>query len=351
METTLTELPQSQDENLDETRRATVSVATTARLHFGFFDPSGRSSQPFGSFGLSLDRPWTRLTLQHADESLVTGPEAERAARYLTTIAEARDIHRPYRLEISEAIPSHAGLGSGTQLALAVGAAFAALEGLDLSPPEIAGILGRGARSGIGIATFEAGGVVLDSGPRDGALPQLVARVPFPGHWRTLLIFDPGSKGLDGADEVAAFETAPAYSEEARVGLETRVLERALPALESQNFDIFCEEVGYLQARMGDYFAPSQGGIFTSPRVGAVLEALRADGVTGLGQSSWGPTGFAFADSQTEAERLLKIASEAARADDDVAALELVIATGRNEGAEITSQHPAAPKNLGSAGA
>ncbi|WP_245409414.1 beta-ribofuranosylaminobenzene 5'-phosphate synthase family protein [Methyloceanibacter sp. wino2] len=350
METMLTELSQSQTENHDESLGPAVSVATTARLHFGFFDPSGRTARPFGSFGLSLDRPWTRLTLQRAGETLVTGPEAQRAARYLRKIAEAYGIDHAYRLDVTEAIPSHAGLGSGTQLALAVGAAFGALEGLDLSAPEIAGILGRGARSGIGIATFETGGAVLDSGPYDGALPWLVARVPFPEHWRALLIFDPHSKGLDGADEVAAFETAPAYSEDARSALETRVLERALPALQDENFDVFCEEVGYLQARMGEYFAPSQGGIFTSPRVGAVLEALRADGVTGLGQSSWGPTGFAFADSEAEAERLFAIAFDVARARDDGSALELMIAKGRNQGAEITSPHLTSAKNLGSTG-
>lgn len=356
METTLAELSKPNDENSD----FVVTVATTARLHFGFFDPSGRTSRPFGSFGLSLDRPWTRLALQHAHDDLdsrddlapgrdvVTGPEADRAARYLRQIAADHGIDRAYLLNITEAIPSHAGLGSGTQLALAVGAAFGSLEGHDLSPLHIAGALGRGARSGIGIATFEAGGAVLDSGPRDGALPQLVARVPFPNPWRVLLIFDPHAKGLDGADEIAAFETSPAYTEEARAALEARILERALPALETENFDVFCGEVGHLQARMGDYFAPSQGGVFTSPRVGAVLEALRADGVTGLGQSSWGPTGFAFAASDAEAQLLLAAAAKAAAKLDDGTALDLVIAKGRNEGATITRIRPPHATNLGS---
>ena len=334
METTFTDVSQPRKDDLEPA----VTVATTARLHFGFFDPSGRTSRPFGSFGLALDRPWTRLTLQHAREEAFSGPEADRAARYLRAIAEAQGLDKAYRLDISEAIPSHAGLGSGTQLALAVGAAFAALEELDLSPPDIARLLGRGARSGIGIATFETGGAVLDSGPRNGALPQLVARVPFPPSWRTLLIFDPETKGLDGEDEVAAFEASPAYSEDARAALEARIVERALPALETGEFGVFCDEVGYLQARMGDYFAPRQGGIYTSPRVGAVLGALRAAGVSGLGQSSWGPTGFAFAQSETEAQHLLRVASDA----DADRALQMLVAKGRNEGAEITHARTAA---------
>lgn len=309
-----------------------VSVATTARLHFGFFDPSGKSSKPFGSFGLSLSEPWTRLTLRRASENAVHGPEAERAARYLDTIRTAHGIEQAYSLDIEAAIPSHAGLGSGTQLALAVGTAFGRLEGLDLSPPKIAALLERGTRSGIGIATFEVGGAILDSGPRDGALPQLVTRAAFPERWRALLIFDPEAKGLDGADEVAAFETLPAYSEDERAALGARIVERALPALETADFGAFCDEVGHLQARMGAYFAPLQGGVFTSRRVAAVVAALRAAGARGLGQSSWGPTGFAFAETEADGLRLLDVASKAHRN----GTLRFVMARGRNEGAEIT---------------
>jgi beta-RFAP synthase len=308
-----------------------VTVTTTARLHFGFLDPSGRTREPFGSFGLSLDQPATRLTLQTAETDTVTGPEAERAARYLKTIAEARGVERTYRLDVLEAIPSHAGLGSGTQLALAVGAAFAAVEGLTLTPLEIAAKLGRGARSGIGIATFEAGGAVLDSGPRDRALPHLVARVDFPEDWPVLLIFDPEAKGLDGADEVAAFEALPAFPESERADLEARIVDRALPALTTRDFVGFCAEVGHLQYCMGAYFAPLQGGPYTSPRVAAVLDALRADGITGLGQSSWGPTGFAFAPSEDAGMRLLA----AARDRDASGALRFTLAHGHNQGAEI----------------
>lgn len=310
---------------------APVTVTTTARLHFGFLDPSGRSTRPFGSFGLSLDRPATRLSLQSSDRDAVSGPEAERAARYLRAMAESFGADRAYRLEIIETIPSHAGLGSGTQLALAVGSAFAALEGLDLTPLEIAARLGRGARSGIGIATFETGGAVLDSGPRDGAPPQRLARVPFPDAWRILLIFDPQAKGLDGPDEAAAFETLPAFPESERADLEARILNRALPALSQADFATFCTDVGHIQTRMGAYFAPLQGGPYTSPRVGRVLEGFRKDGITGLGQSSWGPTGFVFAPSEDAGRELLAAAQDR----DGSRSLKFSLAHGRNGGAEI----------------
>lgn len=308
-----------------------MRVATTARLHFGFLDPSGRGKRPFGSFGLSLDRPETRLTLAHAEDWQVAGPERERAGRYLRTIAEACGVARPYALHIAAAIPPHAGLGSGTQLALAVGSAFAALEGIELSPQAIASRLGRGARSGIGIFTFEHGGAVLDSGPLDGALPLMVARHPFPDAWRVILIFDEATRGLAGASETAAFDSLPDFPARETEALHRAIVDIALPALAARDFAAFSQCVGLLQARMGEYFAALQGGPYTSPRVAAALDFLQGRGLTGLGQSSWGPTGFAFVETEDEGEALLA----GLRAQSGAAQLRFALAKGRNEGAVV----------------
>jgi len=308
-----------------------ATVTTTARLHLGFLDPSGRGTRPFGSFGLSLDRPGTRLTLRRAEAPEVSGLESERALRYLTAIAKSFRFPKAYALNVEEAIPPHAGLGSGTQLALAVGSAFAALGGLRLDAQDVAARLGRGARSGIGIATFALGGAVLDGGPRPDAPPQLVSRLPFPSAWRVLLILDPGAQGLAGAGETAAFDQLPTFPESETAELHRRILQGALPALAACDFAGFCAKVGYLQAVMGRYFGPLQGGAYTSPAVSAVLEWLRGQGLTGIGQSSWGPTGFAFVPSQASGEALL--GEVTARGHDTGLGFEL--AQGRNEGAII----------------
>jgi len=316
-----------------------AAVTTTARLHFGFLDPSGRGTRPFGSFGLSLDRPRTRLTLKRARAFKTSGPERERAERYLKSIAASSiaascGVAEAYELHIEEAIPPHAGLGSGTQLALAVGSAFAAVEGLCLDPQEIAARLGRGGRSGIGIATFAAGGAVLDTGPGAGTLPRLVSRVPFPPAWRVLLIFDAGSKGLAGASETAAFNSLPDFPESETAELYRRITQAALPALAEGDFKIFCEQVGYLQACMGAYFSPLQGGAYQSAQVSEALDWLRSEGVTGLGQSSWGPTGFAFAASEAEGQALLA----RLHARTDSASLRFALAQGCNEGAAVETR-------------
>ena len=311
-----------------------VSVSTSARLHFGFLDPSGRGKRPFGSFGLAIDRPQTRLTLRRGSEFQITGVDCARAEPYLRSISTSFALASPYHLHLDEVIPEHAGLGSGTQVALAIGSAVAVLEGLPLDLTDIAARLDRGKRSGIGIGTFGQGGAVLDGGPGDGALPPVLCRHPFPTGWRVLLIIDPAETGVHGASEAAAFAALPDFPEEESADLTRRILLGALPALAEEDFKNFCDQVGYLQKKMGAYFGPMQGGPYVSAGVTAVLEGLAADGVTGLGQSSWGPTGFAFAESETQGQALL----EAARADAGAAKLRFELARGRNEPATIETR-------------
>jgi beta-RFAP synthase len=303
-------------------------------LHFGFLNPSGRGPRPFGSFGLAIDRPRTRLTLRRGLEFKVTGVECERAAPYLRAIAASFGLSAPYHLHLDEVIPAHAGLGSGTQLALAIGSAVAMLEGLPINLTEIAARLDRGKRSGIGIGTFEQGGAVLDGGASNGALPEVLWRVPFPSEWRALLIFDPAETGVHGVRETEAFATLPDFPEAETAALTQRILQAALPALAAEDFKIFCDEVGHLQKAMGAYFAPIQGGAYVSAGVAAVLKGLASDGVTGLGQSSWGPTGFAFAASEAEGQALLAVA----RAHAGNARLRFELARGRNEPATFETR-------------
>jgi beta-ribofuranosylaminobenzene 5'-phosphate synthase len=311
-----------------------VSVSTSARLHFGFLDPSGRGQRPFGSFGLAIDRPKSTLTLRRGSDFQTTGAECARAEPYLRAIAASFGLTSLYHLHLDEVIPSHAGLGSGTQLALAIGSAVATLEGLPVDLNEIAARLDRGKRSGIGIGTFGQGGAVLDGGPGDYTLPPVLCRLPFPGAWRVLLIFDPAETGVHGADETAAFATLPDFPEAETADLTRRILLGAMPALAEEDFKAFCEQVGTLQKKMGAYFAPMQGGAYVSRDVAIVLEGLAEDGVTGLGQSSWGPTGFAFAQSEAEGQALLN----AARAHAGSTRLRFELARGRNEPASIEAR-------------
>jgi predicted sugar kinase len=54
----------------------------------------------------------------------------------------------------------------------------------------------RGARSGIGIATFEQGGLVVDGGRGKQTLtPPVISRMTVPDDWRFILVFDQRGQG------------------------------------------------------------------------------------------------------------------------------------------------------------
>ena len=140
---------------------ASVSVAASARLHLGFLDMNGGLGRKFGGVGMALDAPATRLTLTRADKNCVEGPESIRAAALLERAQEALGAAGRHRLTIEAAIPAHAGLGSGTQLALAISAALRRLEEQPHDPIADAALMARGARSGLGAGLFQLGGVVV----------------------------------------------------------------------------------------------------------------------------------------------------------------------------------------------
>jgi beta-RFAP synthase len=285
-----------------------VSVVTTARLHMGFLDMNGGLGRRFGSIGLSLDQPVTRLAVTRADGFEAAGEGAQRALACARRFVERVGLPGGARLELGETIPEHAGLGSGTQMALAVGVALSRLYGLPYSVKEVAALTERGARSGIGIGAFEQGGLLLDGG-RGAAtvVPPVISRLDFPEAWRVLLIFDQSGKGVHGGQETEAFRTLPEFPADIAADLCRRVLMQALPAVAERDLPAFGAAIHEIQCRVGDHFAAAQGGgRYTSAAVGRVIEWLQSQGVGCLGQSSWGPTGFAVLGSEVDAQNMLQ---------------------------------------------
>ena len=83
------------------------------------------------------------------------------------------------------------------------------------------------------------------------------------------------------------------------------VLLGMLPALAEEDLDAFGEAVYDFNRRVGEMFAPWQGGLYAHPRVEAIIGAVRGFGITGTGQSSWGPTVFALVESPEQGRELV----------------------------------------------
>jgi beta-ribofuranosylaminobenzene 5'-phosphate synthase len=309
-----------------------VRASAAARLHLGFLDLEGGLGRRFGGLGLSISGPRTRLTLTRSETTLVEGAEASRALRLLERVQAALAPETCYRLSIHEAIPAHAGLGSGTQLALAIAAAIRRLEDLPADPAADAALLDRGARSGLGAGLFQLGGFVVDGGRGpSGLTPPVVARLPFPEEWRVLLVSEPKGAGLSGEREREAFAALPRAEAQSAGEACRRVLMQALPALAERDIAAFGEAIARIQEIVGDYFAPAQGGRrFVSPAVESAVDALVAEGAVGPGQSSWGPTGFAFAEGDAKARRIC--ANARAKLSDEI---RIAVVEGLAEGAKI----------------
>ena len=293
-----------------------VRVATTARLHLGFLDLNGGLGRRFGSIGLSIDAFETCVEIVAGGESQALGYERERSAMLALRVAERLGLKPGGTLTVASAIPAHSGLGSGTQLALAIAGGLRRLHRLGDDAVEDARILDRGRRSGAGAALFARGGFVLDvgRGPHTD-VPPVVTHLSFPEVWRIVLIIDPAVEGVHGDDERRAFAELPALSAESAGDICRRTLMQILPGVAERDLDAFGEGVAAIQDILGGHFAPAQGGgRFTSAAVGRVAERLRAHGARGVGQSSWGPTAFAFAADPGEAEFLASRAREAAGA-------------------------------------
>ena len=305
-----------------------VTVVTTARLHMGFVDLNGSQGRLFGSLGLALNTPTTKLIISRNEKTLIAGKSCEHVVKIVENLQKKLKLNINFLVEIQENIPEHAGLGSGTQMALAIGAGINALCDLNLSVAQLASLTNRGNRSGVGIGTFEHGGLVLDGGRKiqpeinnqDPAVlpiqmmpnqvllnkvPPIIARHDFPQEWPILLIMDKDDQGVFGDEELQAFESLKPADLKTAQTLSQTVLMQALPSIVERDYVQFSHAIHALQLATGNYFSAAQGGHYKSSKVAEVLKYINAQGVMCAGQSSWGPTGFAIFESEDAANKIL----------------------------------------------
>lgn len=308
---------------------SSVSVIAPARLHMGFLDLSGALGRHFGSIGVALNEPVTQLVISKSHTKSVNHPRAEKS---LSAFCEAFYVADTLQIDVVEAIPEHVGLGSGTQMALAVGAGLNAFYELNLSVRDIAAVMDRGLRSGIGIGVFEQGGLVVDGGRGENTItPPMLAHFDIPENWRFILVFDERGQGLHGQQEIQAFKTLPPFPRRDAERLSYLLLMQALPAIAEKDLARFGEVITELQRTVGEHFSPAQGGVFTSFDVASAMNWLAERNAVAIGQTSWGPTGFCLIENSETAERLVQQAREVFAA----TPLQFKVVSARNRGGEV----------------
>jgi len=300
----------------------------------GFIDLSASLGRKFGSIGVALNEINTTVSVSYADKLCVTGIDSERALKCVQQLSQLLNVSDKIHLEIKSLIPEHVGLGSGTQMSLAIGMALNTYYDLNLQVRDIAVLTSRGARSGIGIATFEQGGLVVDGGRGEKTLtPPVISQMSMPEEWRFILVFDSNDQGLHGSDEIKAFKELPQFSAQEAARLCYLLMMQGLPALAENELNLFGDVITQLQASVGEHFSGAQGGgVFTSAEVAEVMSFLQDQGAVAIGQTSWGPTGFCLVKNKTIADKLeLQVQEKFS----DYKNISVMQASARNSGGEV----------------
>jgi beta-RFAP synthase len=295
----------------------TVTVETAGRLHFGVLDLRGAAGRWFGGIGAAAPAPTLRVTAGlppgggshgHAGGAAleVTGEDAARARDFACRFLTHHGLPLQARIHVGRALPPHAGLGSGTQLALAVARALAELHGITVDAAALARATGRARRSAIGTWTFAGGGLVVEGGrrpDRDECGP-LLARLPLPADWRCIVAVPDTRSPMTGEAEAAAFAALPVPPERDVQRVAQLVLMALLPAVADADLPAFGAALTEIQEITGAWFAPVQGGTFATGLSHELVRRMREAGAAGVGQSSWGPTVYGIVGGEDNGQRL-----------------------------------------------
>lgn len=310
-----------------------VSIRTGARLHFGPLSYRPDSGRSFGGIGLMIERPGVELTATAGTGRRPFGIDSPRARHLLESFqSRLSALQFPFQIDLSEEIPAHQGMGSGTQLSLALLEAVLTLKDERVPITRLAELAARGDRSAVGLYGYEQGGFLFDAGHAPGeTIGQLACRVDFPEEWRVLLLHPQDAKGLSGSVELQAFEQLGSMSEAASGRLCRLALTELLPAIGARNFNAFALALFEYGQIVGEFFAQTQGGVFASPAMRKLLAEFPDVAKTGMAQSSWGPTIALFAESDSHANELRRRLWE--RIPNHSCRVEMT--RGRNRGREI----------------
>jgi beta-ribofuranosylaminobenzene 5'-phosphate synthase len=289
--------------------RASVFVETSARLHFGVLDLLGRLGRCFGGLGAAIPSPSLLLEATPAGSITATGPDAERAVEFAGRFLAYHQIAEGVRLTVHRTIPSNAGLGSGTQLGLAVARALAELHGLGTDPAELARATARGKRSAIGTWTFALGGFIVEGGRKVGTeeLAPLLARFAVPDTWHYVVAVPSGRSGLSGDAEARAFEQMPPPPDREVERVSHLVLMQLLPALVEADLGSFGQALSEVQRITGSWFAAQQGGVFAPGKTEQLIASMARWGAAGVGQSSWGPAAYGLVESAEASAEMARV--------------------------------------------
>ncbi len=303
-----------------------IRITTPCRIHLSLIDENGYTGRVDGGIGLMLDRPNVVFeATNHAEEFKIEAHKYYRESievinEQASKIFKAYSINnKNFHFNLKRYYPSHVGLGSKTQLSLAIASAITKLKNKKVSIQELTKLVQRGGTSGIGWRGFEKGGFIIDAGHNFGkgkekesflpssasitADPALtIMRYPIPEHWRFVLVIPNVKKGAYGDEEISIFQShAPIPKEEVNE-VSHQILMKVIPGIINEDLECFGEGLKRIQ-RIG--FKKIEISL-QHDIVKNVLSLFEEYGVKAFGMSSFGPSIVGVVESDEDANKLLK---------------------------------------------
>jgi beta-RFAP synthase len=289
-------------------------IVTGSRLHFGllslpptepwprFIPGTNVPARYFGGIGMMVEEPRVEVVATPASTWEFSGLHVNRIREFASRLIEHYRLLPTKRIEVISAPPQHQGFGVGTQLAMAVGSLLHQGEQLN----KLAHILGRGQRSNIGMWVFSSGGLIVDPGKSDPTqYVEPVIRRSMP-EWSVILATLPITSTWSADREKNAFATL-ANSAPADDMLYRIILTGIIPGIDCCDVKLFGDALTEYNRRAGQLFSAVQGGCYAHSEIEELVGLLLRHGFTGVGQSSWGPTVFAFTDDLDRAAFVQKV--------------------------------------------
>jgi len=303
-----------------------IRVKTPCRIHLSLIDENGYTGRVDGGIGLMLDKP--NVVFEATNSAKEFKIEAHRYYRESIEVINEKasklfktlDIsNKNFHFYLKQYYPSHVGLGSKTQLSLAIASAIAKLKDLDISHKSLTNIVGRGGTSGIGWRGFKTGGFILDGGHDFGigkeketflpssasisADPALtIFRYDIPKHWRFVLVIPNVSKGAYGDEEVSIFQKHTPIPKEEVNEVSHQILMKIIPGILKKNLTIFGEGLKRIQSIGFKKIEIS----LQDKIVKDLLNFMGEFGVKAYGMSSFGPSVVGITESDAEAKELFE---------------------------------------------
>ncbi|MFX0032452.1 MAG: beta-ribofuranosylaminobenzene 5'-phosphate synthase [Candidatus Hodarchaeota archaeon] len=304
-----------------------IKITAPCRIHLSLIDENGYTGRVDGGIGLMLDRP--NVIFEASNNAKEFKIEAHKYYRESIEVINEKASkvfkifnisNKNFHFHLKRYYPSHVGLGSKTQLSLAIATAITLLKNIKtVELEELTKIVERGGTSGIGWRGFEKGGFILDAGhdfgqgkEKETFLPSSASknvepaltlfRYDIPEHWRFVLVIPNVGKGAYGDDEISIFQNyAPIPKEEVNE-VSHQIIMKVIPGILKHDLKCFGEGIKRIQ-NIG--FKKIEISL-QHDIVKELLNYFEDYGIKAYGMSSFGPSVVGITESESEANKILK---------------------------------------------